>query len=108
MRARLYPCKFQHIYCDVFLCQGETKWFVGDPGGPESTTFRLCDECAKALVANAPDELVPETVKANLWQETPAPDKSRRTAIVADIVNEEEESTPADTKPAGGRPRKTK
>lgn len=68
--ARIFPCHFQHIYCDVFMCYSESKWWVGLPDGPEGSNYMLCDSCAKAMFANPPEELVPEEQKALMWQET--------------------------------------
>lgn len=73
MRGRLYPCMFNHLACEVFLCGNSANWWVGDPEGPYSATFRLCDSCAKSMAANFPQEVVPEEQKALMWQETEAP-----------------------------------
>lgn len=93
MLARIFPSMFQHLQCDVYMCNEFSKWWIGLPSGPEGQNYMLCDSCAKALIANAPDELVPETVKANMWQEAPAAEAivpkrkggpGKKTAIVYD------------------------
>lgn len=58
MKATLYPCPFTSVGCDIYNCQNRVRWYVGRPDGPASVTFKLCDECAKNLVATAPAELV--------------------------------------------------
>lgn len=85
--ARLFPCMFQHIACDIAFCYSPATWFVGLPDGPESAHYKLCESCAKAMIANAPDELVPEETKALIWQEsTEIPVKRRaKKAAAAEI-----------------------
>lgn len=68
--ARFFPCPWQHVYCDVVHCTGLVKWYIGLPDGPEGENYKLCDSCAKALVGEAPEELVPEKTKSLMWQET--------------------------------------
>lgn len=57
-KTRLFPCPHTSLFCDVFNCQGRTKWYVGRPDATVSNTFKLCDNCAKALLKHAPAELV--------------------------------------------------
>lgn len=90
MKARLYPQPFPHLFCDVFLCNTESKWLVGEEDGPQGAVYRLCDSCAKAMIANVPEALLPEDMKSRMWQETPAPDRSRVSAIIADIAEEDD------------------
>lgn len=58
-KARLAPCTY-FVFCDTFNCDQPAKWFLYNPDGPLSPASRLCEDCAKAVVAEAPEELRPE------------------------------------------------
>ncbi len=54
----LFPCPFA-LPCDTFNCSQPARWFVGNPDGPLSVAWKLCDDCARSLLDNPPKELHP-------------------------------------------------
>lgn len=58
INTRIFPCPFDMLHCDVFNCTNSVKWYIGDPTGPESANYKVCDECAHNIVATLPDELI--------------------------------------------------
>lgn len=58
MNTTLFPFPYTSVYCDVFNCQGMVKWFIGRADGPMSTTFKVCDGCARHLLSHVPESLL--------------------------------------------------
>lgn len=54
---QFFPQPFPSAPCDTFNCRNRAAWFVGRPDGPLNICLRLCDDCAKAVLANLPAEL---------------------------------------------------
>lgn len=61
-RTQLYPCPY-HAQCDIYHCLNRAAWFVGRPDGPISTTFKLCEDCAKDLSNLIPKELMDDSTQ---------------------------------------------
>ena len=43
--------------CDTFSCVKPAKWQIGRPDGPLSVNHKLCDDCARDVLSNIPEEL---------------------------------------------------
>lgn len=57
-KAALFPNPFTSRVCEIFNCLNRSEWFVGDPTGPHSVTFMLCDSCVRNLLHTAPSHLL--------------------------------------------------
>jgi len=66
----LFPCAFD-VPCDAFACSKPARWFVGRHDGPLNLCFKLCQDCAASLVANIPQELLPQTTVSESSNEVP-------------------------------------
>lgn len=86
MRAALFPCTYTNIFCDTFNCRNMVRWYVGREDGPLSTVHRLCEACAKNVVATAPPELVDgsEQLKAQITAEVQAAYESHTKVLKAE------------------------
>lgn|GEM_PF-4160215 len=63
---QFFPNPYPAAPCDMFSCSTRAKWLVGRPDGPSLVMpgfLRLCDECAKKVIKNLPDELLPHLPK---------------------------------------------
>lgn len=47
------------LSCDTFSCVKPAKWQIGRPDGPLSVNHKLCDDCARDVLSNIPEELRP-------------------------------------------------
>lgn len=88
--ALIHRNPFGHLPCDPCHAHGRrtsAAWFVGIPGLPHGQFARLCDGCARQMLANLPPELAdaagiapPVSADATADECTPAtlPDEGER------------------------------
>lgn len=59
------------VFCATYACRKRASWFIGRPDGPPSLWHPLCDNCARQLVANLPEELRPQAKQEEPVAEQP-------------------------------------
>lgn len=54
--ARIWPNK-QKIYCGIYNCRNLASYQIGHRQGPLNLNLYLCDDCARQIFENLPEEL---------------------------------------------------
>jgi hypothetical protein len=60
---QIFPCPYP-VPCDTFACVKPSRWFIGRPDGPLSLCLKVCEDCARVIVPNLPEELMPPEDRA--------------------------------------------
>ena len=70
-------------YCQTFNCRKKAVYAIGTEGSPLQACHPLCAECAKSIIANVPEELLPhDSIEASQEAHT---DEQSDTQVLGEV-----------------------